>query len=230
MRAMTEGLPSPHPIGRLLPGIYLEDDFVQKLTEGLDAVLAPLLSTLDNLDSYIDPDLTPSDFVTWLSGWVGLLRDPAESVDGRRAMIKEIVEIYRRRGTGHGLRDHIAVAFGVVPELIETGGVSWSRQPRSPLPGLAEPELIVRISVDEPSKFDREGLNRFVEQNKPAHVPHRIELLPLEGAPVPPEGKGSPPPAEPDGEAARSGDGQPSRVPRPARSPYRGYGPVRAGD
>lgn len=245
---MTEGLPSPHPLGQMLPGIYLEDRFAQKFTGGLDDVISSLLCTLDNLEAYFDPDLAPEDFVDWLAGWVGLVPDPTARIADRRRMIREMVEIYRWRGTGHGLRDHIVLAFGLDTEIDETGGVWHSTQPRSPLPGRARPEMIVRIRVEDPASFDAELLDRFIQANKPAHIPHRIEVLPLGGTPAPPPAP--PPPSEPRRPA--SGDGGPDpeawvrkwrppsqtgqpgglggRIPRPRGLETGGSGPPRAGD
>ena len=225
MRAMDEALLSPHPIGHLLPGIYLEDGFAQRFTQGLDSVVSSLLSTLDNLESYFDPDLSPADFIHWLSGWVGLAGEPSDTVEGRRRMIKRAVEIYRARGTVQGLTDHIALAFGIAPEIRETGGVSTSATSRSPLPGSDAGELVVIIRVPDPASFNRSGLERFVRANKPVHLPHRIEVL----APGETAGRSArggpqtPPPARGDGK----GDGTVPEVRRPL---YRGYGPVRRGD
>ncbi|MGW2090124.1 hypothetical protein ACWCQ6_35010, partial [Streptomyces sp. NPDC001880] len=70
-RAAVPGLASRYPIGGLLPALYADDDLAQRFTAGLDTVLAPVLSTLDNLPAYFDPLLTPADFLPWLSS-----RDP----------------------------------------------------------------------------------------------------------------------------------------------------------
>lgn len=222
---MDEALLSPHPLGHLLPGIYFEDDFTQRFTQGLDSVVAALLSTLDNLESYFDPDLSPADFIHWLSGWVGLAGEPSDTVEGRREMIKRAVEIYRLRGTVKGLTEHIALAFGVAPEIREPGGVSTSTTSRSALPGAEEGELVVIMRVPDPTAFNRSGLDGFVRANKPAHLPHRIEVL-APGETAARSSRGgprTPSPARGDG----NGDG---RVPEVRRSVYRGYGPVRKGD
>ncbi|MGW2847530.1 hypothetical protein ACWC5G_21895, partial [Streptomyces sp. NPDC001274] len=65
-RAAVPGLPSRYPIGGLLPALYADDDLAQRFTAGLDTVLAPVLSTLDNLPAYFDPALAPADFLPWL--------------------------------------------------------------------------------------------------------------------------------------------------------------------
>jgi phage tail-like protein len=36
----------------------------------LHEVLAPVVATIDCLGAYLDPALTPEDFLRWLGGWV----------------------------------------------------------------------------------------------------------------------------------------------------------------
>lgn len=218
MRALDDGLASPHPLGKLLPAIYQEDGFAQRFTQGLDAVLASLLSTLDNLDGYFDPDLAPRDYVDWLAGWLAIDVDEAATVESRRELLRRMPDLYRRRGTGRGLLDHIELVFGVRPEIAESGG-TWWRGSRSAPPSPSEPRLTIRVRVERPAEFDRDALDAFVEANKPAHVPHSIEVLPVGGSPAPPP--------SPDGPAGPRPDG---RLPEVSRSVYRGYGPVRRGD
>lgn len=218
MRSLDESLLSPHPLGRMLPGIFLDDDLTQRFTQGLDAVLSSVLCTLDNLDSYFDADLTPEDFLRWLSGWVGLVTDSLHSIPDRRQMIKRVVELYRWRGTAEGLRNHISLVFGITPEIKETGGVSYSPEPRSVGSAFEPAEVVVIVRVQNPAAFQRDVLEAFVEANKPAHVVHRVEVLPILGQPTP---------------ASRGRNRSPSSggaVPMPQRSPYRGYGPVRPED
>src|ERR1700730_1144995 len=71
-RVMTSvELPSRYPIGGLLPALYADDDFAQRFTAGLDTMIAPVVSTLDNLAAYFDSRLAPEDFLMWLASWVG---------------------------------------------------------------------------------------------------------------------------------------------------------------
>ncbi len=70
-RALVDDMPTTQPIASYLPAMLQADDFCVRFTEGLDPVLAPVLSTIDNLDAYLDPWLTPPDFLGWLAGWFG---------------------------------------------------------------------------------------------------------------------------------------------------------------
>jgi hypothetical protein len=68
--------------------------------------------------------------------------------------------------------------------------------------------LLVRVRVANPASVDTEKLDRIVRAAKPAHVPHKVEILPLDGpgkgrskAPEPDKPKGG---ASPGGGAAKS--------------------------
>jgi hypothetical protein len=63
------------------------DTFTDRFCGALDTVLAPVFVTLDSLDAYVDPALTPDDFLAWLGDWVavtGRLAWPEDA--GRQAM------------------------------------------------------------------------------------------------------------------------------------------------
>lgn len=177
MRGLIEGLPSPHPIGPTLPGLYQGEDFVQRLTSAFDESLAPICSVLDNLDAYLDPHLTPPDFLGWLAGWVGVSLDENWESERQRAMVSRTGTIYRRRGPVKGLAEQVAHYAGVDPEVVDSGGVSWSSVPGGRLPGRAEPSLTVRVRVANPASVDRERLDALVAENKPANVPHSVEVV-----------------------------------------------------
>ena len=95
-----------HPMGPSLPALYQDDMFVQRMLDGLDAVLAPVMTTIDNFDAYLDPRLTPDGRTLlfgipsggFLAAWdvdtskvlfqekkySGNLHDLAVSADGKR--------------------------------------------------------------------------------------------------------------------------------------------------
>jgi phage tail-like protein len=177
MRGPIEGLDSPHPLGTDLPGLFQEDDFAQRFTSALDAVLAPVFCTLDNLEAYFDPCLAPSDFVAWLAGWVGLTLDENWPPERQRALIAEAAQLYRWRGTAKGLAAHVALYTGAEPEVVDSGGCNWSATPGGSLPGTTEARVTVRVRVPAPSAVDRRRLDAIVATAKPAHVVHEIEVL-----------------------------------------------------
>lgn len=177
MRGYIEGLASPHPLGFTLPPIFLGDSLAQRLTAGLDEVLAPVFSALDNLESYFNPTVAPMDFVEWLAGWVGIALDETWPEDRQRAMIRQAADLYARRGTVKGLVALLGLYVEGDIEVEETGGAAWSPTPGGPVPGQTVPSLKVRIRVADPSAVNRSRVDAVVASAKPAHVPHEIEVL-----------------------------------------------------
>jgi phage tail-like protein len=178
MRGTVPGLGSPHPLGETLPALYADDSFAQRLCQGLDEVLAPVLSTLDCLPAYLDPATAPADLVEWLAGWVGVAIAPGMPDRRRRQLVAAAAELYVWRGTLTAIRDIVELSSGQVPVISESGGTSWSQDPHAPLPGRAEPELVVGLRAG--SDVDQARLAALIDAFVPAHVPWRLEFLPDE--------------------------------------------------
>ena len=176
MRTAVPGLPTPHPIGLALPALYLDDDFTQRLTAGLDEVLAPVLLTLDCLDAYLDLELAPADFLDWLAGWVAVEVDESWPVALRREVVRHAVDLHRRRGTVTGLELAVRLLTGGTAQVTETGGVSCSEQPGAAAPE-QPPQAWVRVVVPDPATVEVERLRQLVGTMVPAHVPVVVEVV-----------------------------------------------------
>ncbi|WP_367129437.1 phage tail protein [Saccharothrix sp. HUAS TT1] len=184
-RAALPELPSSHPLGDMLPALYAVDDFAQRFTSGLDAVLSAILSTLDNLPAYLDPALAPEDFLAWLSSWVAADLDPAWPEPLRRALVRRAVELHRRRGTGRGLVERLELSLGVGADVADGPGVRWSGTPDAPLPGPAAEVVVVRVWPGTSGPVDRDRVVALVGSVCPVHVRCEVEVLA-----GPPEGRG----------------------------------------
>ncbi|MEV4759044.1 phage tail protein [Micromonospora sp. NPDC049559] len=176
MRGAVPGLPTPHPIGLTLPALFLEDDFTQRFTAGLDEVLAPVLLTLDSLDAYLDLELAPPDFLDWLAGWVALPVDDSWPLPLRRRLIRHAVELHRWRGTVRGLELALGILTGGTVEVTDTGGVTWSSTPNTDPPPPAPARVQVRVRVADPSSVDTTRLQEMVAGVVPAHVQATVEV------------------------------------------------------
>lgn len=176
MRAGVSGLRTPYPLGGLMPAVYQEDEFTMRWTAGLDDVLAPAISTLDCLAAYVDPLLTPADFLPWLAGWFGAVVDENWPLARQRASVAASTEMYRQRGTTAGLRALVAMVTGGHVDVVDSGGTSWSLRPGSPLPGGGPPRLVIRVTVADPKRLDVAALNELLTAVKPAHVVHELEV------------------------------------------------------
>jgi phage tail-like protein len=177
-RAAVPGLPSRYPIGGQLPALYADDDFAQRFTAGLDTVLAPVFATLDNLPSYFDPRVTPTDFLAWLASWVGTADDPQWPVESRREAVVRAVELHRWRGTRRGLVEGLWLTLGVHAEVTGDGGAAWSRTAGAGLPPQPSSEILVRVWPGRGTRADPERVREIVRAMCPVHTVFRVEVLP----------------------------------------------------
>ncbi len=166
-------LVSTRPIASFLPAMLQADEFCVRFTQGLDPVLAPVLSTIDNLDAYVDPWLTPPDFLDWLAGWFGLELDATWPEERRRALVANALELARWRGTVVGLALLVELYTGAPAEINDGGATIASDDPDEPLPGEARRGVVVRYRPGEGVDADR--LARLVRDAVPAHLPARCE-------------------------------------------------------
>jgi phage tail-like protein len=170
MRTGIATLPTPHPIRERLPGVYLDDDFTTRLTEALDAVLAPVMVTLDCFADYLDPRLAPEDFVEWLAGWVAFAVDESWSVQQRRELVANAVELHRWRGTKRGLAAHVRLLTGGEVDITDSGLCAWSDRAGGPVPGDGPPRVAVQLRVADPNMIDQRRLYASIVELVPAHV------------------------------------------------------------
>jgi phage tail-like protein len=172
MRGSVAGLDTPFPLAGGVPGVLLGAGALGAMLAAFDEVLAPVLATLDNVDAYLDPDLTPEDFLGWLAGWLGMAVDGGWSPERTRAVIRQVPELLRWRGTPRGVAAAVRVLAGAEAEVTDSGGVSWSPRPQGALPGSRAALLVVRV----PPGSDLRAVESAVRSAKPAHVPHRVEV------------------------------------------------------
>jgi phage tail-like protein len=178
MRGTIPGMRSSQPLGATLPELYRQDDFTQRLTAAFDELLAPVLSTLDDLDAYFDALLAPEDFLLLLAEWVGVAAEEVDSGPRRRALVALAVRLYGWQGTRRGIAEMVRLYTGAEPEIEDNGGVSWSSSPGTPASGSRRPSLVVRVRPLDGVTVDSEELDAVVAAIKPAHIPHRVEVLP----------------------------------------------------
>ncbi|BCW71125.1 phage tail protein I [Arthrobacter sp. NicSoilB8] len=181
MRGMVEGLPSAVPLAAGLPAVLQEDAFLQRFLLAFDDALAPVFTTLDGLDSYLNPSLAPEDFLNWLADWVGVRLDESWSTARRRDVVAHAAAIHRRRGTVAGVADAVRLAVGGVVgvEVEDNGGTTWSSTPGAALPGRSAAMLHIRVYAAAREDVNIRRLEGIVNAVKPAHVPHTLEIVPV---------------------------------------------------
>ncbi|MEV0090303.1 phage tail protein [Streptomyces sp. NPDC050738] len=175
-RGTVPGLLSAHPIADQLPAVYADDDFALRFVAGLDTVLAPLFTVLDSLEAYFTPALAPEDFLDWLTEWVGTELEGTEPLPVRRHAVATAVSLHRLRGTRRGLELTVQLAFGVRPEITESGGATYSERPLGAFPGAPRAGLHVALRVHNPGSIDQHRLRTVVAAARPAHLPFTAEV------------------------------------------------------
>jgi phage tail-like protein len=173
MRAGIEGLRPPESLAAGLPPAFFGNDFTADLVAAFDEVLAPVFTTLDDFDAYLDPRYAPEDFLRWLAGWLGFPTDERWPADRLRASLDDAVEALLWRGTVRGVAAAVRAYTGEQPDVSDNGGVTSSARPLGPLPGDSRPRLVVRVPGKD---VDPEVVERIVAEVKPAQIPHEIVL------------------------------------------------------
>ena len=179
MRGHIDDLTTPTSLVHALPAVF-QEDFTVRFVRAFDDVLAPLFLSIDTVDSYLDPALTPVDFLPWLGGWVGLDLDENWSEEQARRLVATATRLFALQGTVAGVRALVLAWTGLAPdalEVLDSGGTTWSPAPLSAPPGEEVPELVVRLRIAPDEQPDVPRLRRFVERTTPAHVRVRVELL-----------------------------------------------------
>ncbi len=179
-RGSIDGLGSSAPLGAMLPAVFAEDDLAQRFVAGLDEVLAPIHNVLDCLEAYFAPSLAPADFTRWLGDWVGAETDGVEDVAALRRAVAAAARLHRIRGTRRGLAEVVRLAFGVEPEISESGAADWDARPLGPVPGEQRPHLHVAIRLPGAGPSDQVRLDRLVAAARPAHMPYTVEVTAVE--------------------------------------------------
>jgi phage tail-like protein len=110
---------------RHLPSNYQRNDFLRSFLMVFQHVINDTTITLDNMHEYFRPMESPMSFLPMLAGWLGVHLDTLEGEGEVRRFLQYAIPLYRFRGTALGLRAHLAIVSGVVPEIRE-GAVPYS--------------------------------------------------------------------------------------------------------
>ncbi|APU16171.1 MULTISPECIES: phage tail protein [Actinoalloteichus] len=177
-RRALPGLASRHRLGDLLPAMYADDDLAQRLTQGLDSVLAPVLAVLDNLPAYFDPELAPPDFLDWLASWLAVEIEPSWPEPLRRAVVARAVALHGSRGTGRGLAERLWLLLGVRADIADGGGAAWSTTTGAALPGTGGHRVLISVWRPDGGEVPVDRVRSMVESVRPAHLVCTVRVVP----------------------------------------------------
>jgi phage tail-like protein len=173
---MTQGVDGLEEdlLGRYLPGILRQDPLLAEFLRAFDAQLRPVLDVLDAMDCYLDPDLAPSELVSWLGTWLGVAAPQSSPDAARRSMIKQAAALHRARGTKEGLKRALELVCGREVLVVEnTEGLRLDGDARlcinTALLGTS-PNNIYIVVQGSRGEVDAEAISQAAESMAPAHA------------------------------------------------------------
>ncbi|OQY24158.1 MAG: hypothetical protein B6I34_03890 [Anaerolineaceae bacterium 4572_32.1] len=131
-----------------LPALYHDDEFLARFLMLFESFWAPIERQIDHLSFYLDPKLTPPDFLPWLASWLDLTLDERWPEEKQRQMMCAAVPLYRKRGTKRGLQEYLELYTGVKPQIVERRA----------------------------QNFNRRVIESIIEAEKPAHTDYTLHL------------------------------------------------------
>jgi phage tail-like protein len=109
----------------LLPTVYRDnpdaEDFSERFLSLFDSAIADLDGAIERYPALLDPTGVPEEVLPWLGSFVDVSFDSAWTTERRRAILKAIPDLYRKRGTPAGLKKAVQLVFDVEPAIQELG-------------------------------------------------------------------------------------------------------------
>jgi phage tail-like protein len=181
---------------RYLPALYREDELIGRFVMLFESFWKPIEGQIDNVALYLDPWMTPREFLPWLASWLNLVLDDRLSEERKRWLIQSALSLYRRRGTREGLQDYLEIYTGQRAQFIEHRGNDFRLGPGTRLgPGIAlgkgnRPHtftVIMRLPPIPESAGDdnerarleserRRMIEAIIEAEKPAHTDYTLRI------------------------------------------------------
>jgi len=112
-----------HDFLRRLPRTYSTEpdsaSFLRRYLAMFAGQLQDMSQRAENRDILLNPAATASEALPWLAGFLGLALDERWSIESRRTVIAEAIDLWKWRGTIKGLSRFIEIVAGVRPIIIE---------------------------------------------------------------------------------------------------------------
>lgn len=109
---------SSNPI-RHLPSNFQNNSFLTNFLMIFQHIFNEHALVLDNMHELFRPMECPSFFLPVIADWFGVHLDTLGNEDEVRKFLQYAIPLYRFRGTVIGLRTHLYIVSGIVPEILE---------------------------------------------------------------------------------------------------------------
>jgi phage tail-like protein len=150
-----------------LPAAFRQDPFVGDFLLAFQTVLDGLQTAIEGVVDYLDPMTTDAEFLPWLSGWVALTLRADWDDATRRGFLRQIVPLYRLRGTRAGLQRMLELYTGQRAEVVDAF---------DQVPHFFQVQLTLSEADPELLRRKQEIARAIIEQEKPAHTFYALQL------------------------------------------------------
>lgn len=162
-----------------LPEFYQDDpagkDFLQRYLTIFELTLQKLENEIDDTPELVDAKVTPSEFLPWLSTWVGTVKDENWPEDKWREFLSQAALLYRYRGTKKELEEIIKIYTGKYPvavverALLKTGSPEFQAM-LDALFGDKYSFCVLLWPRQLKTEVDQKVIKRVIDSEKPAHT------------------------------------------------------------
>lgn len=115
LRALRAWYPRFSYTQRFLPAVYREDQsngpFLERWLANFESTLTQIEDRVVNVQSLFDARTVPGDALPWLAQWFDLALDPGWDERRHRLLVRHAMDFFRWRGTVHGVRLALELAF-----------------------------------------------------------------------------------------------------------------------
>lgn len=115
LRALRAWYPRFSYPQRFLPAVYREDPvhgpFLERWLANFESTLTRVEDRMASVQTLFDARAVPGDALPWLAQWFDLALDPSWDERRHRLLVRHAMDFFRWRGTVHGVRLALELAF-----------------------------------------------------------------------------------------------------------------------
>jgi phage tail-like protein len=115
LRAVRAYFPRFSYLDHYLPAIYREDEqsasFLDRFLANFEGMYTSLEDKIAAVQALFDVRSAPAETLAWLAQWLGIVFEPAWDEATQRMLIRNAMKFFQYRGTIHGLKMALHLAF-----------------------------------------------------------------------------------------------------------------------
>ncbi len=169
LRALRVWAPRFAYTQRFLPAVYREDGqqaaFLERWLANFESTLTHIEDKVAKVEALFDARTVPTGALDWLAGWFELALDPAWDEHRHRLFVQHAMDFFRWRGTVHGLRLVLELAFDPCFDPAMFGGprAQDDGPRRIRIVETYQIRLVGTLAADDPAAISSDG-PRVVQQ------------------------------------------------------------------